>query len=50
MGVGVPCVLICDKKSEPKFNVRGQRCLFYDSIRDLQGQLTIELSALIFCP
>lgn len=45
-GVEVPCVLICNKNTELKFDVRGQRCLFYGSIKDLLGKLSKELTAL----
>jgi hypothetical protein len=46
-GVAVPCVLVCNKKHELRFDVRGQRCLFYGSIKDLQGKLSRELTALL---
>ncbi len=45
-GVQVPCVLICSKKSDLKFDLRGQRCLFYGSIRELGKALSAELTAL----
>jgi len=45
-GVKVPCVLICDKKTDLKFDLRGQRCLFYGSIMELEKTLSAELTAL----
>lgn len=46
-GVVVPCVLVCNKKHELKFDVSGQRCLFYGSIKDLQAKLSRELTELM---
>jgi hypothetical protein len=46
-GVLVPCLLVCNKKSELLFDVRGQKVLLYSSIKDLQGKLTRELAALV---
>lgn len=46
-GVAVPCVLVCNKKHELKFDVSGQRCLFYGSIKDLQAKLSRELTELM---
>ena len=46
-GVAVPCYPVCNKKHELRFDVRGQRCLFYGSIKDLQGKLSRELTALV---
>jgi hypothetical protein len=45
-GRGIPCVLICDRDTNLKFDVRGQRCLFYKSIRELEDQLSTELRSL----
>jgi hypothetical protein len=45
-GVNVPCVLICNKRTELKFDLRGQRCLFYGSIMELEKNLSAELTAL----
>jgi hypothetical protein len=45
-GVNVPCVLICNKKTDLKFDLRGQRCLFYGSIMELEQSLSAELTAL----
>jgi len=46
-GVAVPCVLVCNKKNELKFDVSGQKCLFYGSIKDLQAKLSRELTELM---
>lgn len=45
-GVKVPCVLICNKKSDLKFDLSGQRCLFYGSIMELEKKLSDELTTL----
>ena len=45
-GRGVPCVLLCNREADLKFDVRGQRCLLYDSMMDLERQLTAELESL----
>lgn len=45
-GVGVPCVLVCRKDSGLKFDVRGHRCIFYGSIRELEEQLFDELAGM----
>ena len=42
-GKGVPTVLIAKSSAELKFDVRGQRCIVYSSIKDLEGKLTNEL-------
>lgn len=42
-GKGVPTVLIAKANSELKFDVQGQRCIIYSSIRDLEIKLTNEL-------
>jgi hypothetical protein len=41
-----PTVLVANKKDELKFDVRGQRCLKYQSIKDLEKLLTTELTNL----
>jgi hypothetical protein len=41
-----PTVLLANKKDELRFDVRGQRCLRYQSIKDLENQLTTELKSL----
>jgi hypothetical protein len=45
-GRKVPTVLICHHATELKFDVRGQRCLIYRSIRDLEQKLTNEIDGL----
>lgn len=45
-GCGVPTVLLAQKGDDLKFDVRGQRCLIYSSIRNLEDQLSAELSTL----
>jgi hypothetical protein len=45
-GKGRPTVLIANQKDELKFDVRGQRCLKYGSIRELETILTKELKDL----
>jgi hypothetical protein len=46
-GVDVPCVLVCNRASAPKFDVRGQRCLFYNNIKQLQDTLSTEIRNLL---
>ena len=45
-GVGVPTILLIDNESELKFDVRGQRCLKYKRIKDLEKLLEKELEKL----
>ena len=45
-GKSRPTVLVANKKDDLKFDVRGQRCLKYQSIKDLEKQLTTELKSL----
>ncbi len=45
-GKGRPTVLVANKKDDLKFDVRGQRCLKYQSIKDLEKLLTTELKNL----
>jgi hypothetical protein len=45
-GVNVPCILICNRKTDLKFDLQGQRCLFYGSIKELEKSLSAELSEL----
>jgi hypothetical protein len=45
-GVGVPCVLICNKKTDLKFDLQGHRCLIYGTIKELEKKLSDELTAL----
>jgi len=44
---GAPTILLCDSRSDPLFDVRGQRYLRYTSIRDLEEKLTKELVVLL---
>ncbi len=46
-GVKIPCVLICNRKTDLKFDLRGERCLFYGSIMELEKSLSAELTALL---
>jgi hypothetical protein len=46
-GCQVPTILLASNASELKFDVRGQRCLIYDSIKNLDEKLRKELSALL---
>lgn len=45
-GCGVPTVLLANDASELKFDTRGQRCLTYSKIRDLEEKLALELKSL----
>ena len=45
-GKGRPTVLVAAAENELKFDVRGQRCLTYERIRDLEEALTRELTEL----
>jgi hypothetical protein len=45
-GTGVPCILICDRRTDLPFDVRSQRCLFYDTIVELERRLSDELAEL----
>jgi hypothetical protein len=45
-GRGIPTVLLSRDPADLKFDVRGQRCLIYKSIRQLEEALTRELKAL----
>lgn len=42
-GCAVPTILLVKETEELKFNVKGQRCLVYSSIRELESRLTTEL-------
>jgi nucleoside 2-deoxyribosyltransferase len=46
-GRGLPTVLLCKDTADLKFDVRGQRCLIYKSIRQLEVSLTRELTTLL---
>jgi hypothetical protein len=45
-GKGIPTVLLAREATELRFDVKGQRCLMYNSIRKLETSLTSELKAL----
>jgi hypothetical protein len=45
-GVRIPCILICNRKTDLKFDLQGQRCLFYGTIMELEKILSAELIAL----
>jgi hypothetical protein len=45
-GCGVPTILLVRDTSELKFDVRGQRCLVYSKIKDLEESLMSELERL----
>jgi hypothetical protein len=45
-GCGVPTVLLANNADELKFDTRGQRCLTYTKIKDLEGKLALELKSL----
>ncbi|MGI5229978.1 hypothetical protein [Actinoallomurus sp. CA-142502] len=49
-GRGVPTVLVCHQNTPLPFDVHGQRCLFYRSIRDLEQRLTREIGELLSGP
>ncbi|MBI1329572.1 MAG: hypothetical protein GC166_06680 [Alphaproteobacteria bacterium] len=46
-GLGIPTILLLKKDMSLLFDVRGQRCLIYDGIRDLEQKLATELSTLV---
>ena len=46
-GKGVPTVLLVQSSTDLKFDVRGQRCIVYSSIKDLEGKLATELASLL---
>jgi hypothetical protein len=45
-GLKIPSILICNRKTNLKFDVQGQRCLFYGSIMELEKSLSAELTEL----
>jgi hypothetical protein len=45
-GCGIPCILLVRNPEELKFDVRGQRCIVYKRIRDLEKKLYDELDGL----
>ncbi len=46
-GCGVPVVLLTQATAHLKFNVKGQKCLVYDNIRELEKLLRGELQKLL---
>jgi hypothetical protein len=46
-GHDVPTVLVCREGSPLKFDIQGQRCIFYSSIRDLEDKLSSELKRVL---
>lgn len=46
-GANVPTILLCKNGDGLKFDVQGQRCLFYANVRDLEEKLTRELQGLV---
>lgn len=45
-GTGIPTVLVVKSADHLKFDVRGQRCLVYKKIKELEDSLTSELRSL----
>ncbi len=45
-GLGIPTVLIAQDAQELKFDVKGQKCIIYSGIRELEGKLSKELLVL----
>jgi hypothetical protein len=45
-GRDVPTILVCKDTAELKFDIRGQRCVTYGTIRDLETKLTREVTAI----
>jgi hypothetical protein len=45
-GLGIPTVLVVRSTDHLKFDVRGQRCLVYRKIKELEDSLTVELRSL----
>jgi hypothetical protein len=46
-GTQVPTVLLVKSSTDLKFDVRGQRCIVYSSIKDLEQKLRNEFKGLI---
>lgn len=46
-GAGIPTVLVCEEGNSLTFDVQGQRCIFYDSIKTLEDRLGGELRTLL---
>ena len=45
-GIGIPTVLIAQDAQELKFDVKGQKCIIYSGIRELEEKLSNELIGL----
>jgi hypothetical protein len=45
-GLEIPCILICKRETDLKFDLQGQRCLFYSTIRGLEEILSNELASI----
>jgi hypothetical protein len=45
-GVKVPCLLVCNRRTDLKFDPQGERCLYYSSIKELAESLSAALAAL----
>ena len=45
-GRDIPCLLFADNKKDLKFNVAGQKCIFYNGIREMEKKLAEALQAL----
>lgn len=45
-GIGVPTILVVQTADDLKFDVRGQRCIVYNRIKELENKLQQELSLL----
>jgi hypothetical protein len=45
-GIGKPTILLAKSNTELKFNVHGQKCLLYNSIKDLETKLGSEIRVL----
>lgn len=46
-GKGVPTILLAKSTADLKFDVKGQRCIIYSSISDLEAKLARELKGLL---
>jgi nucleoside 2-deoxyribosyltransferase len=46
-GSGVPTVLLVNDTDDLKFDVRGQRCIVYKRIKDIEEKLRKEIKELI---
>jgi hypothetical protein len=46
-GVGKPCILLARRGEELRFDVSGHRCIYYDSIMELETELTKLISTFV---